>query len=49
MSNRKFETGDRVENVKSQRVGFIKKQRGQAFTSSAFKGLVNVNGSKRRW
>ena len=44
MSNPKFETGDRVENVKSKRIGFIKKQRGQGVY------LVSVQGfGEREW
>jgi hypothetical protein len=44
MSNPKFEPGDRVENIKSKRVGFIKKQR------SAGVYLVSVQGfGEREW
>ena len=44
MSNVKFETGDRVENVKSKRIGFIKKQRGPGVY------LVSVQGfGEREW
>jgi hypothetical protein len=44
MSNPKFETGDRVENIKSKRVGFIKKQRGAGVY------LVSVQGfGEREW
>jgi hypothetical protein len=44
MSNPKFEPGDRVENIKSKRIGFIKKQRGAGVY------LVSVQGfGEREW
>ncbi len=44
MSNPQFETGDRVENIKSKRIGFIKKQRGAGVY------LVSVQGfGEREW
>ena len=38
MTNPKFEMGDRVENIKNKRVGFVKKQRGECVY------LVSVQG-----
>ncbi len=44
MSNPKFQMGDRVENIKNKRVGFIKKQRGECVY------LVSVQGfGEREW
>jgi hypothetical protein len=44
MSNPKFQTGDRVENIKNKRVGFVKKQRGESVY------LVSVQGfGEREW
>jgi hypothetical protein len=44
MSNPKFQTGDKVENIKNKRVGFIKKQRGEGVY------LVSVQGfGEREW
>ena len=44
MSNPKFQTGDKVENTKTKRVGFVKKQRGEGIY------LVSVQGfGEREW
>jgi hypothetical protein len=44
MSTPKFHPGDKVENTKTKRVGFIKKQRGQGVY------LVSVQGfGEREW
>src|SRR5262245_2559482 len=44
MSNPKFETGDRVQNVKNKRIGFVKKQRSESVY------LVSVQGfGEREW
>jgi len=44
MSNPKFQMGDRVENIKNKRIGFIKKQRGEGIY------LVSVQGfGEREW
>ena len=44
MSNAKFQAGDRVENIKNKRIGFIKKQRGERVY------LVSVQGfGEREW
>jgi len=44
MSNPKFQKGDRVENIKNKRIGFVKKQRGESVY------LVSVQGfGEREW
>ena len=44
MTNPKFEMGDRVENTKTKRIGFVKKQRGEGVY------LVSVQGfGEREW
>ncbi len=44
MSNPKFQMGDRVENIKNKRIGFVKKQRGEGVY------LVSVQGfGEREW
>jgi hypothetical protein len=44
MSTSKFNPGDKVENTKSKRVGFVKKQRGAGVY------LVSVQGfGEREW
>ena len=44
MSNPKFRPGDKVENTKTKRVGFVKKQRGEGVY------LVSVQGfGEREW
>jgi len=44
MSNPKFEAGDRVENIKNKRIGFVKKHRGEGVY------LVSVQGfGEREW
>ena len=44
MSNPKFETGDRVQNIKNKRIGFVKKQRSESVY------LVSVEGfGEREW
>ncbi|HEY2380403.1 MAG TPA: hypothetical protein VGK48_04405 [Terriglobia bacterium] len=44
MSNPKFEMGDRVENIKNKRIGFIKKQRGENVYLVSIQGL-----GEREW
>ena len=44
MSTPKFEAGDRVENIKNKRIGFVKKLRGEGVY------LVSVQGfGEREW
>jgi hypothetical protein len=44
MNNPKFQTGDKVENIKNKRVAFVKKQRGEGVY------LVSVQGfGEREW
>jgi hypothetical protein len=44
MTKPKFQMGDRVENTKNKRVGFVKKQRGEGIY------LVSVQGfGEREW
>jgi len=44
MTKPKFQMGDRVENIKNKRVGFVKKQRGEGIY------LVSVQGfGEREW
>ena len=44
MTKPKFQMGDRVENIKSKRIGFVKKQRGEGIY------LVSVQGfGEREW
>ena len=44
MSDPKFQPGDKVENIKNKRVGFVKKQRGEGIY------LVSIQGfGEREW
>jgi hypothetical protein len=59
MSNPKFQMGDKVENVKTKRVGFVKKQRGASVYLVSIQGfgerewneaeMVKIEDSPKKW